>query len=196
MIARMEFFVYGRDRPSTGALRMELTEAHWSFMDRYDGRLIARGPTLTADGEAATGSVHIVDLPDLDAAHRFAFDEPYFRGGVFADVLIRRWHNVLGRTMWQFERELGGEQRFLVIGHAADASPEPRSFPPAGTRLDRLIAAGPLRSDDGTLWLGSVALMQQPDRASVEAVVRSEPYAPDGLYRDIEIHKWQFGGRR
>ena len=64
----MEYFFYGRDRPGSGALRLELVEAHWSFMDRYAEAMIARGPTLAADEETATGSVHIVGLPGADAA--------------------------------------------------------------------------------------------------------------------------------
>jgi uncharacterized protein YciI len=44
-------------------LRDELVEKHWSYMDQYQAQMIARGPTLTDDGETATGSVHIADLP-------------------------------------------------------------------------------------------------------------------------------------
>jgi NAD(P)-dependent dehydrogenase (short-subunit alcohol dehydrogenase family) len=40
--ADMEFFVYHRDRA--------MTEKHWSDMDRFQAQMIARGPTLTADG--------------------------------------------------------------------------------------------------------------------------------------------------
>lgn len=39
----MEYFFYCRDRPGSGALRLELVEAHWSFKDRYAGAMIARG---------------------------------------------------------------------------------------------------------------------------------------------------------
>jgi hypothetical protein len=49
-----------------------------------------------------TGSVHIVELPDSAAARAFAFDEPNYRAGVYRDVLLRRWRNLLGRTMRQF----------------------------------------------------------------------------------------------
>ncbi|WP_246649820.1 YciI family protein [Nonomuraea coxensis] len=66
----MEFFCHHRDRPRSAALRAELTEEHWSYMDRYEAELIARGPTLDRDGDTATGSVHIVDLPDPAAARR------------------------------------------------------------------------------------------------------------------------------
>jgi uncharacterized protein len=171
----MEFFVYGRDRPDVGTLRMELTEAHWAYMDGYEGRLIARGPTLTADRESATGSVHVVDVADPAAARRFAHEDPYYRAGVFADVLVRRWHNDVGRTMWQFERELGDEQRFLVLGDGDGTDPADPG----------VIVAGPLLSDDGTRRLGSMALVQRP---SLDAVLRAYPGA--------EVHNWEFGGRR
>jgi uncharacterized protein len=98
----VEFFCYHRDRPGSGRLREELTERHWSYMDGYQARMIARGPTLAGDGETPTGSVHIVDLPEPAAARAFAFDEPNYQAGVYRDVLLRRWRNPLGRTVWEF----------------------------------------------------------------------------------------------
>lgn len=100
----MEFFCYHRDRPGSVALREALLEEYWSYMDRCATEMIARGPTLTSDGDTPTGSVHIVDLPDRSAAHAFAFDEPNYQARVYRDVLLRRWHNTLGRTMWDFPR--------------------------------------------------------------------------------------------
>lgn len=64
--------------------------------------MVARGPTFADDGETATGSVHIVSLSGPPAARAFAFDEPNYQAGVYGDVLLRRWHNALGRTMWDF----------------------------------------------------------------------------------------------
>ena len=34
--------------------------------------------------------MHIVDLPNAEAANVFAFEEPYYRAGVYAEVLKRR----------------------------------------------------------------------------------------------------------
>jgi uncharacterized protein YciI len=91
----MEFFCYHRDRPGSVALRDELLEEHWSYMDRYAAQMIARGPTLAADGDTPTGSVHIVDLPDSAAARAFAFDEPGYQAGVYRTCYcaggITRW---------------------------------------------------------------------------------------------------------
>src|SRR4029453_19102454 len=112
----MEYFFYCRAKPDSAALWAQLTEAHWSFMDRYADSMIARGPTLTTDRATATGSTHMVELPDAAAARVFAFEEPCCVAGVYAEVMVRRWRNALGRTMWGFEGDEVANPRFLCIG--------------------------------------------------------------------------------
>src|SRR4051812_32687451 len=180
----MEFFCYQRDRADSLALREELLAEHWSYMDRYATELIARGPTFT-DDETPTGSVHIVSLPDAAAARAFAFDEPNYQAGVYRDVLLRRWRNVLGRTMWDFPGGRTGGNRYLVLG--LGAGPAAELVPRAGR--DGLIAYGPLLSDDGTAWLGTAALLRAPDPGTARAVLTPDRYA------GIEVHNWQLGGR-
>jgi uncharacterized protein YciI len=183
----MEFFCYHRDRIGSAALREELTEAHWSYMDRYEKELIARGPTFV--GEIPTGSVHIVELPDPAAARAFAFDEPNYQAGAYRDVLIRRWRNLLGRTMWDFPGGREGGNRYLVLG-LGTARPAEEAPDPVPSDRDELIAYGPLLSDSGTTWLGTAALVRAPDQDTARAVLTSDHYA------DIEVHHWEFGGRR
>ena len=152
----MEWFVYGRDRPGAGTLRLE-----------------------------------------------FAFEEPYYRAGVFADVLVRRWRNVLGGTMWDFEGDAAANRRFLLLGHGKPGMSAARDtlvtehrryFVDQGC-LDCFIERGPLLDDDGAEWVGSAMLVELPDRAAVDAMLAREPYVNAGLYADLEIHDWQFGGR-
>ena len=180
----MEFFCYHRDRSGSMALRRELTEAHWSYMDRFAVELIARGPTLSANGETATGSVHVVNLPGPDAARAFAFDEPNYQAGVYRDVLLRRWQNLLGRTMWEFPGGREGGNRYLVLGLG---SGEAVDLDLAGR--NELIAYGPLLSDDGVHWLGTAVLLRAAGPDQARAVLTAERYA------EIEVHDWQFGGR-
>ncbi|ALV32019.1 YciI family protein [Streptomyces sp. CdTB01] len=182
----MEFFCYHRDRPGSAALREELLEAHWSYMDRYAAELIARGPTFAAGGDTPTGSVHIADLPDAGAARAFAFDEPNHQAGVYRDVLLRRWRNLLGRTMWQFPGGPSGGNRYLVLGFGAG---EGVDLEPPSDR-DELVAYGPLLSDDGEAWLGTAALLRAPDPQAARAVLSADRYAA------VEVHEWEFGGRR
>ncbi|UIX31657.1 YciI family protein [Streptomyces sp. GQFP] len=184
----MEFLCYHRDRPDSLALRYELLEDHWSYMDGYAKEMIARGPTLAADGETPTGSVHILDLPDPATARAFAFDEPGYQAGVYRDVLLRRWRNTLGRTIWEFPGGPTDGNRYLVLGLGRDTSQAADLTPPADR--DDLIAYGPLLSDDGATWLGTAALLRAPDAETARAVLLT----PD-RYADVEVHDWQFGGR-
>ncbi|MET9377353.1 YciI family protein [Streptomyces sp. NPDC002992] len=188
----MEFLCYHRDRSGSMPLRQALLEAHWAYMDGFAKQLIARGPTFDAAGERCTGSVHIVDVPDAATARAFAFDEPNYQAGVYRDVLLRRWRNTLGRTMWEFPGGREGGNRYLVLGFGegepVDLTPPPAPSEPSDR--DDLIAYGPLLSDDGTTWVGTAALVRAPDAATAAAVLRT----PD-RYADIEVHDWFFGGR-
>ncbi|SEF07053.1 YciI family protein [Streptomyces sp. Ag109_O5-10] len=186
----MEFFCYHRDRAGSLALRRELAEDHWAYMDRYADVLIARGPTFAADGETPTGSVHAVDLPDAAAARAFAFDEPTYQAGVYRDVLLRRWRNLLGRTMWEFPGGRAGGDRYLVLGLGPARATADDLRLPTGADHDELIAFGPLLSDDATTWVGTAALVRAADPDSARAVLAPAPYA------DVEVHDWEFGGRR
>jgi uncharacterized protein len=181
----VEFFCYHHDRPGSVTLREELLEQHWSYMDRYEAEMIARGPTLAGDGDTPTGSVHIVDLPGPSAARAFAFDEPNYQAGVYRDVLLRRWRNLLERTMWDFPGGPVGGDRYLVLGLGAGQAPD-LAVPPD---QDELIAYGPLLSDSGATWLGTAVLIRAPDPDTARAVLTP------GRYAGIEVHSWQFGGR-
>jgi uncharacterized protein YciI len=200
----MEYFFYCRVQPGSEVLGEQLVEAHWSFMDRYADAMIARGPTLTPDRAGWTGSMHMVDLPDPAAARVFAFEEPNYVAGVYDEVTVRRWRNALGRTMWQFEGDSVANRRFLVIGHGspdtnavnAELLASQRTYFSAGDGFEHTIAYGPLLSDDGLEWVGDAMLLEQRDRAAVEAMVASAPLGRVDLYANIEVHDWEFGGRR
>jgi uncharacterized protein len=101
---------------------------------------------------------------------------------VYRDVLLRRWRNTLGRTMWDFPGGRAGGHRYLVLGLGT----WPAAVPPG---QDELIAFGPLLSDNGTTWLGTAALIRAPDPDTARAVLTPDRYA------GIEVHNWQFGGR-
>ncbi|MGE0255340.1 MAG: YciI family protein [Alphaproteobacteria bacterium] len=196
----MEYFFYCRDKPDAMATRRSLVEPHWAFMDGYAAGMIARGPTLTDDNRI-TGSMHIVDVPDAAAARVFAYDEPFARADVYSEIIVHRWRNVLGRTMWQFDGT-ATESRFMILAHGrpgaaptAEQSAAQHAFFEQGDPACRIILRGPLLADDGEGWRGSALFAEATDRAAVERMVAAMPFVRAGLYREVEIHRWHFGGR-
>jgi uncharacterized protein YciI len=178
------WFCYHRDRPGSTPLRTQMVEQHWSYMDQFAATMIARGPTFTNDG-TLTGSVHILDLPSPTAARDFAFEEPGYQAGAYRDVLLRRWRNSLGRTMWDFRGGRPDFNRYLVLGFALADAADATELP----HLDELIASGPLLSDDGSMVLGAAVLLEAPNADRAGEVLSADRYT------GIEVHQWRFGGR-
>ena len=104
---------------------------------------------------------------------------------MYRDVLLRRWQNRLGRTMWEFPSAHADLARYLVLGLGATDQPVDATVP---SDRSGLIAYGPLLSDRAA-WLGTVSLVQAPDANAAGAVLTADRYA------SLEVHNWDFGGR-
>jgi uncharacterized protein YciI len=162
-------------------------------MDRFAESMIARGPTLDTNREAATGSLHVLALPSVDAAREFVALEPNNRAGVYGEHLVWRFENLLGRSMWEFAGQ-AAEPRFLIIDRS-------HPFPPVSVKalpaelLERLILYGALTTLDDGESAGVALALQAPDREAVEALGAEERIGL-GSFATAEIHNWEFGGRR
>ena len=185
----IDFLVYSRASPSAADAEHDpaLDEEHWSYMDGFADGMTARGPTLAADRETWTGSVHIVDLPSAEAAREFVEREPYNRAGLFEHHIVRRFNNLLGRTMWEFPGR-SDEPRFFVIAHLLLPG---FTAPPR----ERLIVHGELLTPDDARPAGVVLALQAPTREAVDALLRGGQ-AGLGEHLDLQILDWEFGGRR
>ena len=194
--------MYSRDAPGTEALRDDddLLAEHWSYMDRFAASMIARGPTFGPDRETVTGSLHIVGLPSVNAVHEFVAREPNNRAGLYAEHSVWSFENHLGRTMWEFA-DGADEPKYLIIARLHD-SPETeareRPVPPesVSTALRKqLIVHGALSALDDASPVGFALAVQARDRQAVDALLDQ---ALMGLtaFPGIEIHDWEFGGRR
>jgi uncharacterized protein YciI len=170
----------------------QLDEEHWSYMDAFADRMTARGPTLSPDRQRWTGSLHIVALPDEQAAQSFAVNDPYHRAGLFAEHLIWRFDNLLGRTMWDFDR-VSDDRPFLVLAEGDGPSPDREKALPAPA--ERLIVWGALRDLQGQRPCGSVLALPAPDQDAVHRLI-TDGSAVLGGHTRPEIHAWEFGGRR
>jgi uncharacterized protein len=194
----VDFLIYGRGAPSGDdhSDTAQLNDAHWTYMEAFADRMTARGPTLSADRQTWTGSLHVVDLPNAEAARSFAMDDPYQHAGLFTEHLIRRFDNLLGRTMWDFTPR-SDDLPFLVIADSDNGGPSPgnEKAPPTSTLAERLILWGKLRPVRAERPSGVALALVAPDRDAVNSLIADEPAMIRG-YTHVEIHAWEFGGRR
>jgi uncharacterized protein YciI len=167
-----------------------LNERHWSYMDGYGDAMTARGPTLGPDRDTWTGSMHVVQRPGDEAVSEFVQREPYQLAGLYAEHAVWRFTNLLGRTMWEFAGP-PDEPRFLVLA-VGGAGPAPLDGLPAELR-DRLVLYGELDPlDDGDP--GVALAVQAPDRAALDVLLAAPGAGLTG--HRLEVHDWEFGGRR
>jgi uncharacterized protein len=192
----VQYAVTGIDGPGFGSPD-DVDETHQDYMDGWADALIARGPSLSADGEQHTGSVHVVELPDLDAAHRFAHDEPYAKAGWFSAVTVSPIVPCLDGTMWDRPAPAGSDVAALVTSSFSGRGVAAHDL--AGTQRQHLDAAA------GWIYVGVTC--DEPDHATgVIALVDEHPVdARQKLatildragVRDAQVKasRWRRGGR-
>ena len=166
-------------------------------MDAHADRLVARGPTLSADGSSHTGSVHVLEADTIGAARRFAFDEPYWLAGVYASVTVDRFHNARGGTMWDRPRPAAGTPSSLVLAtwpaqpFAAYADADAQVLRMLA-EVDPLVFGGLLISDDGTRSSGLVAAV---DAGTEQAASIVAGVGLPNTTTSVTSCRWQRGGR-
>jgi hypothetical protein len=102
--------------------------------------------------------------------------------------------------MWEFSGA-ADEPRFLVIArldrdHSAGRGSRPvpeESLPPE--LRERLIVYGALSTLDDGEPAGVALAVQAPDGDAVVALLEDERTGVD-VFQDVDIHDWEFGGRR
>ena len=198
----LDVFVYSRDAAASAALRDDdaLLEEHWSYMDGFAESMIARGPTLGSDRESATGSLHVLGLPSVDAADELVVREPNYRAGIYAEHSVWRFENLLGRTMWEFAGAVD-EPKSLIIARSRRSqmtAPSGGPVPPGSLSAElreRLILYGALSTLQDVELVGVALAVQAQDREAVDALLEEGRVGLD-VFPEIEIHDWEFGGRR
>ena len=182
----MRFVVYGRDGEKFDFEPNDRDEAHQTYMDGWLPRLIARGPTLSSDGEQHTGSVHVVEVDNGEMAHAFAFEEPYAQAGWYCEISVLPMSPLVDGTMWDRPRPAAGStSSFVWAGWPA------RPVDDVRLAASEWLFAGLLLGEDPGLSMGFAGSV---DLAPAEAAERLRGILPEDA--EVEVHRWERGGRR
>jgi uncharacterized protein YciI len=82
------------DKPDHLDKRKANRDAHVAYLKASDCVKQA-GPFLDGNGDMY-GSLIVLDLPDMDAAHAWAAADPYAQAGLFSEVRLEQWNRVIG----------------------------------------------------------------------------------------------------
>lgn len=94
----MLYVMICEDQPDSLDLRMATRAAHLDFIATVSGQVRLAGPLLADDGERMIGSLFLIDAESLDAARALNASDPYTRAGLFANVTIRPFRQVLPKA--------------------------------------------------------------------------------------------------
>ncbi|MGE4529381.1 MAG: YciI family protein [Rhodospirillaceae bacterium] len=61
----------------------------------------------------------------------------------------------------------------------------------AFAKAQPFIIGGPLLSDDGQTMIGSLLVIEAPDRAALDVLLAADPYAKAGLFQSVTIHPYK-----
>ena len=90
----MPFVLICRDKPGALQVRMDNRPAHLAYIEAT-GVVTLAGPFLDDAGKP-TGSLVILDVPDMAAAEAWAAGDPYASAGLFDSVSVQAWRKVVG----------------------------------------------------------------------------------------------------
>lgn len=92
----MNYAILAEDRPDSLQARLASRPAHLARLEHLkdEGRLILAGPHPAVDseppGEAGfTGSLIVAEFDSLEAAERWANDDPYLAAGVYERIRVK-----------------------------------------------------------------------------------------------------------
>ncbi len=90
----MWFAIIGEDVERSAELRKTFRPAHLARLEslQAEDRVLVAGPlpvNETNDDEGFSGTLMVVDFPNLAAAEAWAVSDPYVTGGVFKSVSVK-----------------------------------------------------------------------------------------------------------
>lgn len=83
-----------RDKPKSLDIRKANRSAHLGYIEET-GIVSMAGPFLDETGNM-TGSLVILEVPDMAAARSWAENDPYAKAGLFETVVLSEWKKVIG----------------------------------------------------------------------------------------------------
>ena len=91
----MLYVLFCEDKPDSEELRLANRENHLGWVGTRSEMIRLAGPMLSDDGEHMLGSMFILDAASIDAARAFNAEDPYTQAGLWGNVIVRPFRQVI-----------------------------------------------------------------------------------------------------
>lgn len=93
----MLYAIIATDIPGTLEQRLAARPAHLARLERLrdEGRLVLAGPHPAEDGDGFTGSLVVAEFDSARDAQDWAAADPYRDAGVYGEVIVKPFRQVL-----------------------------------------------------------------------------------------------------
>jgi len=193
-----QWYVRSMYVPGAAEKRQSAMDAHLAWHAGYRDRIHFAGPLLSDDGSSPLGTMCIIELPDRAAAEEYVAGDGYAKAGMLETPTITRF--VSSKRLKHADRAPDPTLQLFVAEcidgpDAATLRSQTAGDHHAyqGSIIERYMAHGPLRTDDGKELLGSLFLIEVADRNTAELLVANEPMTAGGVFGEINLHRWRFG---
>ena len=196
----MAYFAWGINKPDTQDERSGLIQEHWDFIDKYQERLVARGPVLEfLDTSIVLGSIHILEIESLIEFEKFIYKEPFAHAGLFEKIIFHKFENKGSKTQFEFTRNPENETFFLycsnsIIQETISDKVKEDALSYYNDFAKHIICWGSLISDRDE-ELCNIFFVEFPSLEDTKSFLNNDPYSINNLYNNPEIHRWAPGGR-
>lgn len=91
----MRYILFCEDKADSEPLRLANREHHLAWVATKTDSIMLAGPMLSDDGEHMLGSMFILEADSVDAVRTFHNADPYTRAGLWGNVVIRPFRQVI-----------------------------------------------------------------------------------------------------
>ncbi|HCP00386.1 MAG TPA: hypothetical protein DIT35_02745 [Rhodospirillaceae bacterium] len=173
-------------------------DVHQAYLRATEPQIRFSGPLLTEDGSAPSGAMALIDAPNRAAAQAWMDNEGYSQAGAFSEISITRWSSSMALRYNDYPRTEGWEQFVITAIDGLEAEARRAAVADAHHKyqasvMDRYVARGPMFNDEGTQMIGSMMIMEYPDREACDFFWEGEPLNYGGVFSEVTIERWRYG---
>ena len=88
--------VYCKDAEGSAEPRTNKLSAHLRHIEAIEDKIKVAGPVVGSDGEEAVASLLVLEVDNLDQANEMVKADPYYQAGVWREINIQEFKDVVG----------------------------------------------------------------------------------------------------